>query len=349
MRYYNLLILALIIGTVNLSWGQSEKKYIARTIAFYNVENLFDTINDPKILDDDRTPTGSNRWTSEKYNSHVNNIAKVISEIGFDVTKNTPDIVGVSEIENKTVLMDLINTTFLKDSNYGIIHFDSPDARGIDVALLYKKSVFTPNSSHNHELRIFDENKKRVYTRDQLLVSGIFDGEEIHFIVNHWPSRSGGEARSRWRREAAAGLNKKIIDSLVQLNPNAKIISMGDFNDDATNSSFKKILETEGNRNRVKPGKLFNPMEDMLKKGYGSLAYRDSWNLFDQIFFTQELLKEDRSTYRYWKANVFNKPYLIASEGQYKGYPFRSYSNGAYTGGYSDHFPVYIYLVKEVE
>lgn len=136
--------------------------------------------------------------------------------------------------------MDLINTTFLKDSNYGIIHFDSPDARGIDVALLYKKSVFTPNSSHNHELRIFDENKKRVYTRDQLLVSGIFDGEEIHFIVNHWPSRSGGEARSRWRREAAAGLNKKIIDSLVQLNPNAKIISMGDFNDDATNSSFKK-------------------------------------------------------------------------------------------------------------
>lgn len=114
MRYYNLLILALIIGTVNLSWGQSEKKYIARTIAFYNVENLFDTINDPKILDDDRTPTGSDRWTSEKYNSHVNNIAKVISEIGFDVTKNTPDIVGVSEIENKTVLMDLINTTFLK-------------------------------------------------------------------------------------------------------------------------------------------------------------------------------------------------------------------------------------------
>ncbi len=327
-----------------------EKKYKVKTVAFYNVENLFDTINDPRKFDDDRTPTGKDNWTTPKYKDKLEKLAKVISEIGEEFTKTPPAIIGVCEIENKDVLIDLVNQEKLKSQNYGIVHFDSPDERGIDVALLYKKSVFTPISSKSHTLYLYyDNGEKRDYTRDQLVVSGTFDGEEMHFIVNHWPSRSGGEARSRSKREAAAALNKKIIDSLQKINPKAKIMSMGDLNDDPTNSSLKKVLETKSKKKRAKGKDLYNPMEEMVKKGVGSLAWRDSWNLFDQIFFTAELLDEDKSSYRFWKAKVFNERYLFNKSGRYKGYPFRSYANGNYTGGYSDHFPVYIYLIKEAE
>lgn len=342
---YFLSAMLLFLSTVGIA---QEKKYMVRTVAFYNVENLFDTINDPKTFDDDRTPGGADRWTSKVYKDHVQKIAKVISEIGGDVTQQAPDIVGLCEIENESVIVDLINTDYLKKYNYGIVHYDSPDARGIDVALIYKKGVFKPTNTSSHRLEIFESDGKRRHTRDQLLVSGLLDGEQIHFIVNHWPSRSGGEAASRPKREAAAALNKKIIDSLLKKDSRAKILSMGDFNDDPTNSSFKKVLQTEGKKNKVKKGGLYNPMEEMLKKGVGSLAYQDAWNLFDQIFFTQELLEADKSTYRYWKAAVFNKSYLANSSGRYKGYPFRSMSNGNYTWGYSDHFPVYLYLIREM-
>lgn len=345
-NYYSLLLLTLF-SFVSLHLQAQEKKFMVRTVAFYNVENLFDTINDPNKFDDDRTPEGADRWTSKVYKDHVQKIAKVISEIGSDVTKQAPDIVGLCEIENQDVIVDLINTDYLKKYNYGIVHYNSPDSRGIDVALIYKKNVFKPTSTSKHELVVYDPDGKRRYTRDQLLVSGTFDGEPMHFFVNHWPSRSGGEAASRPKREAAAALNKKIIDSLLTKDPNAKILSMGDFNDDPTNASFKKVLKTEGKKENVKSGGLYNPMEEMLKKGIGSLAYQDGWNLFDQIYFTQELLKDDKSTYRYWKAAVFNKSYLANQKGRYKGYPFRSMSNGNYTWGYSDHFPVYLYLIKE--
>lgn len=325
-----------------------QKQFKVKTIAFYNVENLFDTINDPLTFDDDRTPEGKENWTSAKYNDKVAKIAKVISDLGANVTQTAPDIVGVCEIENETVLVDVINDPQLKKYNYGIVHFESPDLRGVDVALLYKKAVFAPTDFESYELELWDEDGTRDYTRNQLLVTGMFEGEEMHFIVNHWPSRRGGEARSRPRREAAAALNKKLIDSLQKINPKAKIISMGDFNDDATNSSFKKVLKTEGEKKKAKGLALFNPMEEMLKKGVGSLAYRDSWNLFDQIYLTSEFLLDDKSSYRFWKANVYNKPYLVTPSGPYKGYPYRSYTNGSYTGGYSDHFPVYVFLVKEV-
>ncbi|GLB48478.1 endonuclease/exonuclease/phosphatase family protein [Neptunitalea lumnitzerae] len=327
--------------------AQEKKTFRVRTVAFYNVENLFDIYDDPKKFDDDRTPEGKDHWTEEIYKDKIKNTAKVIADIGKEVTGSAPDIIGVAEIENERVLNDLINDPQLKKFNYGFVHFDSPDERGIDVALLYKKNVFTPLSFDHIPLMLRDADGDRDYTRDQLLVTGILDNEEIHFIVNHWPSRSGGEAKSRSKREAAAALNKKIIDSLQNLNPDSKIISMGDLNDDPTNSSMKNILKTKGKISKVKGKDLYNPMESMLKKGLGSLAYRDSWNLFDQIFFTAELLKEDKSSFRFYQAHIYNKRYLIQAEGKYKGYPFRSYSNGNYTGGYSDHFPVYIYLIKE--
>lgn len=331
--------------------AQDEKKYMIRTIAFYNLENLFDTEDDPNTFDDDRTPTGKDLWTTEKYEDKLKKLSTVISAIGREQAGAPPVIIGVCELENINVLEDLVNQPLLRDYNYGIIHYDSPDMRGIDVGLLYQQSRFTPLHSNSHRLLIYesDDPSKRVYTRDQLVVSGLLEGEPIHFIVNHWPSRSGGEARSSYKRESAARLNKKIIDSLYLIDPHSKIISMGDFNDDPTNKSIKKILGTKQHKNETLVGELFNPMENMLKKGMGTLAFRDGWNLFDQIILSQALLDNNYASYQFYRAGIFNPPYLLTPSGQFKGYPFRSYDFGGYTGGYSDHFPVYVHLIKEFE
>lgn len=341
--------LALFILISTLAVGQQEKQYKVNTIAFYNVENLFDYEDDPITFDDDRTPDGKDHWTEAIYQAKLKNMAKVIAEIGSDVTGTAPAIVGVCETENRRVLEDLVNQEPLLQKDYGIIQFDSPDRRGIDVALLYQKKLFTPTNYKAHELLIYDDNdrSKRVFTRDQLLVSGMLDGEKIHFIVNHWPSRSGGEARSRSKRIKAAQLNKKIIDSLFSEDPYAKVITMGDLNDDPTNPSVKKHLKAKKNRDKVGLKELYNPMESMHKKGLGTLAWRDGWNLFDQMIISHELLKKDYSSYRFYKAGIYNKSYLANPRGQYKGYPFRSFTNGGFTGGYSDHFPVYLYLIRE--
>jgi predicted extracellular nuclease len=328
-------------------FSQQSKKYTVRTIAFYNVENLFDTQNDSLIFDDDRTPNGKDRWTTERYHKKLKNISKVISKIGAGVTKTSPDLIGLCEVENRQVLQDLIHQPALLEKNYGIVHFDSPDERGIDVALLYKKAVFIPSSFESHRLLLFNTDDERNYTRDQLVVGGLLDNEKIHFIINHWPSRSGGESRSKPNRIAAAQLNKRIMDSLIRLDANTKIINMGDLNDDPIDESLRKVLKTKGEREKLEAGELFNPMEKMYKKGIGSLAYRDKWNLFDQIFFTPNLVYSKEGTYRFWKAGVFSASYLITQKGPYKGYPFRTYAGGNYTGGYSDHFPVYIYLIKD--
>lgn len=339
-------LLMLLLFLSSFGYTQQPKNFKIRTIAFYNVENLFDTINDSLTFDDDRTPEGKDGWTIERYSQKINNIAKVISQIGFKVSKASPDIVGLCEIENVTVLQELVAHPNLQKSNYGIIHFDSPDERGIDVALLYKKDVFSPTSFVSRRLLLQNEEGFRDYTRDQLVVGGLLDDEQIFYIVNHWPSRSGGEARSKPNRMAAAKLNKRIIDSILEIDRRAKIISMGDFNDDPVDDSLKKLLKTKGKKKNLEPQDIFNPMVKLYKKGIGSLAYRDRWNLFDQLFFTANLLKKDNDSYRFWKANVFVHPYLITGKGRYKGYPFRTYAGGSYTGGYSDHFPVFMYLIK---
>jgi len=345
---FSLYFIGIYLLFISATFGQNEKQYKVNTIAFYNVENLFDYEDDPLTFDDDRTPEGKDHWTKEIYEAKLANMAKVIAEIGKDVTGTSPVIIGVCEIENLRVLEDLANQEPLLPLDYGIIHFDSPDRRGIDVALLYKKGVFTPTNYKPYELVIYDDQdrSKRVYTRDQLLVSGMLDGEKIHVIVNHWPSRSGGEARSRPKRIKAAQLNKHIIDSLFSEDPYAKIITMGDLNDDPTSPSVKDVLNVKSEREGMKMKELYDPMVDMYKKGLGTLAYRDGWNLFDQIIISTELTKKDYSSYRFYKAGIYNKNYLETPRGQYKGYPYRSFANG-FTGGYSDHFPVYMYLIKE--
>ncbi|NJB71238.1 hypothetical protein GGR42_001700 [Saonia flava] len=332
-----------------LHCGHSQEKYKVRTIAFYNVENLFDTLNDSLTFDDDRTPLGKDNWTLERYNQKLTNISKVLSEIGLETTKTSPDIIGLCEVENKQVIEDLINHPNLKNKDYGIIHYDSPDERGIDVAFLYKKSVFVPSSFKSHRLLLSNNEGFRDYTRDQLIVGGFLDNEEFYFIVNHWPSRSGGETRSKPNRLAAAKLNKRIIDSIRKVDIDSKIISMGDLNDDPIDDSLTKILHSKGKKRKLDSLSLFNPMEKLYKKGVGSLAYRDKWNLFDQIFFTPNVLDPGNNSYTFWKAGVFNPPYIKTSSGKYKGYPFRSYAGGSYTGGYSDHFPVYLFLIRKTE
>lgn len=324
----------------------NNKKYLVNTIAFYNVENLFDTINDPKTWDDDRTPKGRDRWTSHIYKKKINNISKVIAEIGFDLTKEPPSIIGLCEIENRGVLEDLIKTESLSNENYEIIHFDSPDERGIDVAMLFKADRFTPTLSKTYPLYLKRKDGNRDYTRDHLLVSGYLDKNPIHFIINHWPSRSGGQMRSEPGRILAGILNKKIIDSILELNPKANIISMGDFNDNPGDKSIKPILNTVYNKEEIIDGQLYNPMEELYKMGYGSYKYRGKWDMIDQFILSKNLV-EDKNGLFFLKAAVFNKKYLINPSGKYEGYPYKSFAGGKFLNGYSDHFPIYLYLAKE--
>lgn len=343
------LFILFLIAFLGLN-AQEKKKFKIHTLAFYNLENLFDTINDPTKFDEASPIMELNTNREEVYKMKIQNMAKVIADIGTDEVKNSPAILGVSEVENRNVMVDLINDPQLLDKDYGIVHFDSPDARGIDVGLLYQKALFQPISSSAHELVIYDDiTRDRSYTRDQLLVTGKLDGELVHIIVNHWPSRSGGEARSRSKRESAAKLNKQLIDSLQSIDPYAKIFTMGDLNDDPTNSSIKRILKAEKDRERVSFKGIYNPYENFYRKGLGTTAYRDAWSLFDQILMTKPLLDKDYSTYKFYKANIYNKYYLTTKTGRWKGYPFRSFADGGFSGGFSDHFPVYVYVIKEVK
>lgn len=339
----------LVCFTITVN-AQEGKKFKIHTVAFYNLENLFDTINDPNKNDEASPIMEMKINTSEIYKKKVANMARVLADIGTDTAKNSPVIIGVSEVENVHVLEDVVNDPQLLSKDYGIVHYDSPDRRGIDVGLLYQKKYFTPIHTSSHELIFYDDNsRERVYTRDQLLVSGKLEGEMIHIIVNHWPSRSGGEARSRPKRVAAAKLSKKIIDSLQTIDPYAKIVLMGDLNDDPTNESVKDVLGAKKDKEDIELKGIYNPMENMFKMGVGSNAYRDSWSLFDQVLITQPFLEKDYSSFRFYQAHIFNKNYLVNKKGRYKGYPLRSFADGGFTDGFSDHFPSYIYLIKEVE
>ena len=363
MRLKKVITILFVLSLIYKTNAQA-KKYIVHTVAFYNTENFYDTLNDPTTRDDEWV------YDSEYYQKKIHNLAKVISVIGDIENKNAPTILGLSEIEHRSVLEDLIKDRQLIDKEYGIVHYESPDRRGIDCALLYQKKHFKIISSSNVPLYIYQKDTKaqktpkseketeiddqvdegdaikRIYTRDQILVSGFLDGEEFHFIVNHWPSRRGGEKISSLLRERAAGLNLRIIDSLQKINPNAKVISMGDLNDGPLNNSLKKVLNAKGEKKDVPPLGIYNPSEKLFKSGKSSLFYRDAGDIFDQLFMTEPLIREDRSSLRYWKADICNKPFMLTIVGQYKGYPLRNSSTFV---GFSDHLPAYIYLIKEVK
>ncbi|MFD0993836.1 endonuclease/exonuclease/phosphatase family protein [Tenacibaculum geojense] len=330
----------------------AQTKYTIRTVAFYNLENLFDTINAVNSLDEMSPILKMKGNKSEVYWDKIDKLSYVLSQIGSDKTKTSPAIIGVAEVENDSVLTDLINSNHLKNKKYDFIHFNSPDKRGIDVALLYQKKYFKPIHYQKFNPNIYQNNYK-IYTRDILWVAGYLDNELVNIIVNHWPSRRGGEATSSHLRQKAAYKVNQIISSIKSNDANAKIIIMGDFNDDPTNDSFKKVLRAKAKKSGLKPDDIYNPFEGMFKKGMNTLGHRDQINLFDQILTSSSLVNTNKndnySNFKIYKAGIFNKQFLIQQKGKFKGYPFRSFNWNSYTGGYSDHFPVYIYLIKEMD
>ena len=304
-----------------------------------------------QILSEDFTPKSNKNYTYNIYQQKLKNIAQVISEIGFKYTKTAPAVVGLVEVENRQVVEALTQQDALKKYDYGVVHYNSFDARGIDVALIYQKKRFTVTNSYKKELVLFREDGKREYTRDLLVVSGILDGEKVAFFVNHWPSRRGGEAVSMPKRNAAAALLKQEMDALREKNPNIKLIAMGDFNDDPISPSFKNHLKAVGDEKELNEEyPYFNPMYKMYKKGVASLAYRDAPNLFDQIIYSKNLVSNSSAEeYTVYRTEVYAPAYLINKQGNYKGYPFRSWDGDKFTGGYSDHFPVFTILQKEAK
>lgn len=340
-------LVVFIIFSASLNSFAQKKEFKVNTVAFYNLENLFDTIND-ETKNDEASPIMemSEGVRASVYERKQKNMARVISKIGVDIANNAPAIIGVCEVENFDVLQDLVNQASLKEYNYGIVHYDSPDERGIDVALLYQKAIFKPTFSDTEELVMYKNggSTERDYTRDQLYVKGLLDGEEMHFLVNHWPSRGSEEAS----RILAAKSSRSVVDSIQGADPYAKIMIMGDFNDGPYNKSITENLLGVGKRKKVKLKELYNPFDKIYKQGIGTIAWRDTWDLFDQIMMSKSLIQKDFSSYQLYKASVFNANFLQNPQGQYKGYPYRAFADGGFTGGYSDHYPVYVLLIKEV-
>ncbi len=341
-----LLLLAGCGGAKRGLTPQIGKQYNSYAIAFYNVENLFDCDDDPNNKgDNDFLPDGPYNWTEPKYEKKLDNIALVLSRLGREHTPMGPAVVGVAEVENRRVLEDLVRRPAVAEMGLQVVHEDSPDRRGIDVALLYNPALFTVTNHRSHRYPTLDENPT-FRTRDQLLVSGKIAGEEVHIIVCHWPSRYGG-AKSNHLREKAAELTCHIADSLYNLNPRAKIIVMGDMNDDPDNSSMAKVLAAKKHKNEVPQQGFFNTTWEPFSKGIGTLVYKNKWNLFDQIAISEPLLSDHYKTLTYWKVDLFNRPFLHTKEGKRKGYPHRTFDGNTFINGYSDHFPVLIYLLKE--
>lgn len=305
------------------------------TIAFYNVENLFDTTNDPLIHDNDFLPNSLKRWTPKRYQKKILKLGTVISKIGEENTTNAPIIVGLAEVENQKVLSDLVNSKNLVDENYSFVHFDSLDERGIYVALLYKPDVFKVDYSETFSVYLQNDMGYQDYTRDILLVKGQLNNENISIIVNHWSSRREGTKETEFKRIAAAKVVNSVIETLEKEDPNTKIIVMGDFND---NPNCKSLILLE------EESKLYNPFKTVWSRDNGSLNHRFQWNLFDQILFSTNFFDTNNSNLDFKDAQVFNSKFLTQYEGKYKGQPFRTFVGNKYKGGYSDHFPIYIQL-----
>jgi len=314
-------------------------------IAFYNLENLFDTIHDNGKNDYEFLPDGTNKWGKMKYENKLANMSKVLAELCTDRLPKGAAIIGVSEIENRRVLEDLLKQPALKDRDYQIIHHEGPDRRGVDCAFFYNPRFFQLESSRLVPY-IYPDNDTTYATRGFLLASGKMAGENLHVIVNHWPSR----AAVSFYRELGGTQVRAIKDSILAADPDAKVIIMGDLNDDPKDKSVSKAL---GAMHKIKDcgnHDLYNPWWDMLyKTGQGTLLYDGKWNLFDQIIFTGNMLGKDRSTLKYYKNEVFLRDYLIQQEGRFKGNPKRTHASGVWLNGYSDHLPAIIYLVKELK
>jgi predicted extracellular nuclease len=346
MKY---LLSACIALLILVSVDAQKPLYRSVVVAFYNLENLYDTIDEYNVIDEEFTPKGDKRYNSTIYYHKLSNLATVLSSIGTEMNADGPGIIGVAEIENKRVLKDLVATSLLAPKNYQIIHYDSKDARGVDVGLLYNPKYFKPISSAKIFVPLPAGAKEAFYTRDILYVEGILASDTVHVYVNHWPSRRGGEERSAPARETAAMICKKHIELIQRNNSNAKIILMGDLNDDPNSPSIKNVLGAKYKIEKCSINDIYNPWNDFYQKGLGTMAFNDAWGLFDQIMISGSWLNKEQNGFFYHKANIFKRDFMIENMGRYKGYPKRTWDGNIYNGGYSDHFATYIVLLKKAE
>lgn len=336
----------IIIGSTIMADAQNRRARVFG-VMFYNLENLFDSINNNGKYDHEFSPEGKNKWDGKRYKKKIHNMAYAISRMSTKTTPEGPSIIGVSEVENKSVLLDLVADPQIAERGYKVIHHDSPDRRGIDVSLLYNPKDFRPLTVSNHVLRI--DSMPWFRTRDQMCVVGLLGGKRVAVIVNHWPSRRGGAEQSFYLRKAAAELTKQISDSLMRIDPNIGIIMMGDLNDSPYDKSMTEVLGARKTVDETAPGEFYNPFWQLLDKGIGSYIYRGKWDLFDQIVVNYNLVRNPATGLQFINARVCNEEFLKQTEGKYKGYPFRTFSEGAFIGGYSDHFPTEIFLKLEVK
>ncbi|MGM0549731.1 MAG: endonuclease/exonuclease/phosphatase family protein [Bacteroidota bacterium] len=342
MKKYLISLFILLVLSTGKTEAQKTKEYVS--IAFYNLENLFDTLDTPNKRDEEYTPEGRKKWDTEKYQRKLQNMAAVIAQLGTQNTPNGPAVLGVCEVENKEVLADLVQESAIAKKNYQPILIEGPDGRGIDVGLLYQPTAFAVQNTKSYRLTMpFDSTYR---TRDQLVVSGKLHGEPFHFVVNHWPSRYGGEEKSRPARIAAAQLTRSIVDSLITLKDKGRIVVMGDFNDDPNNISIETTLNAQPIPKRPKKKALYNTTQQLFEEGKGTLAYRGEWNLFDQLIVSGNLLTRRPKGYKVEEVYILDKPFLRQQEGDYKGYPNRTHAGRLYLGGYSDHFPVFMILKR---
>lgn len=352
MRKIYCLFIACFLLTSLIS---AQNQSYVRCFAFYNLENLFDTLHDEDKNDYEYLPDGGMHWTEMKYEHKIKNMAYAISQLGTDEDSTNGAIcVGVAEVENMHCLTDLanhVNSTYSR--KYKPILLEGPDRRGVDVGFLYDSTAFKVTNVKGYTLNAHYADGGVVRTRYQLLISGYIIGvgtpEKVHVLVNHWPSRYGGEVKSRPTRDTAAMLCRYICDSLYQRDAKAKFIIMGDLNDDPYNHSCKEILGAKKMREEVGERGYFNTMWQKLDRGIGSLAYNGSWNLFDQIIISEPLLNEpfESGKWTYWKSQIFNKDFLTVQEGKDKGTPLRTHKGGVWQDGYGDHYPTMIYLIKK--
>ena len=340
---------------VMLLWGVStasadEKKFSLYGVGFYNLENLFDTCHDEGHNDYQFLPDGQCKWTGLKYTHKLRNMARVLAELGTDKLPGIGcALIGVSEVENAKCMEDLVAQEPLKARGYKFVHVEGPDYRGVDCALIYNPRLFKVNNVKLVPYVYILEKDSKRNTRGFLTVSGTLAGEHVVVIVNHLPSRG---AESFYREEGGRQL-RIVKDSLVKEDPNAKIIVMGDMNDDPQDKSMAESLGAQRKMKDVEKGGLWNPWWDVLANGAGTLQYDGKWNLFDQIILSQTLLdqkgKKDYQTLKYWNHQIFRRDYLFQKEGKYKGNTLRTHAGGVWLDGYSDHLPTVVYLIKQVK
>ena len=332
----SLMTLGVLALFVLMAYGQ-EKKFALYSVAFYNMENLFDTIHDEGKNDYEYLPNGTNQWNTMKYKAKLKNMSEILSLLSTDKLPMGPAIIGVSEIENYRVLEDILKQPALADRGYRYVHYEGEDQRGVDCAFFYNPKLFElTNSKLVPYVYINDTVHK---TRGFLIASGNIAGEKMHFIVNHWPSRAAASPA----RERAGEQVRAIKDSLLREDSAAKIVIMGDMNDDPMDESME-VLGARKYPKQVKKGEFYNPWWETLEdKGVGTLLYRGKWNLFDQIVISKPLLKAKKGL-RYDHNEVFIRDYLIQQDGKYKGSPLRTHGGRTWLNGYSDHLPTIIYL-----